>query len=523
MKKLKKIIFILSLIVLTGSATHASQLPNTAPAIFETYLATQQAANGNTLTLATTTLVDGSNVIGYQCLTIDQNTPSLEYECGTISGTTVSNIQRAIDFQVGTTTISGLALPHRRGADVKVTDYPILTYLLRMLNGMDTIPNVISYATTTATSSIAATNIPDAAYVLSQTGIASTSVQNTLLGGNNTWTGNNTFVPLLTLTGGFTANATSTLGNGAQISTGYDCGTGSLNTQVCAKAYIDAQVSAGAANANDTTKGIVQTATAIQAAAGTSIGSSGARLVLGSNIATSTSQVAQNSVVVTNTSGRIDPSFVTNTTYSFATTTTADIATTTLVGFPSANILDIGKNVRIFKTNGTFPIPLGISFIKATLVGGGGSGGQGGGGDAAGGGSGGYVSGIFNVTATTSLNILIGTAGSNSDGGESDLGGLASTTGGLQGNNSNNSVGGIGGSANMLSSQTGVFGFTGSQGLSSTASFTGIGANSPLGSGGKNTTSGTGGNASGYGAGGGGGTSGQSAGNGAPGIVIIEY
>lgn len=52
--------------------------------------------------------------------------------------------------------------------------------------------------------------------------------------------------------------------------------------------YVNSVVAAGAANASETVKGIVQLATATQAAAGTSLGSTAARLALGANLATST-------------------------------------------------------------------------------------------------------------------------------------------------------------------------------------------------------------------------------------------
>lgn len=182
MKILKKVLISLGIIALTGIA-YAATLPNAAPAIFETYVATQQASTDNTLTLNLNRLSDGSSISGYQCFTIDQNTPQLEYECGIVSGTSVTNIQRGIDFQAGTSTIANIAYPHRRGADIKITDYPILTYLLRALNGADTLNNVISYSPTAATSSIGGGNIVDAAYVQSQIGIATS----TFVGTDTDW------------------------------------------------------------------------------------------------------------------------------------------------------------------------------------------------------------------------------------------------------------------------------------------------------------------------------------------------
>lgn len=63
---------------------------------------------------------------------------------------------------------------------------------------------------------------------------------------------------------------------------------------------------AGAANASETTNGISQLATTIQAASSTSLGSTGGRLVLPASMATSSNDVAGLHVVVTQNSGKIN-------------------------------------------------------------------------------------------------------------------------------------------------------------------------------------------------------------------------
>lgn len=69
---------------------------------------------------------------------------------------------------------------------------------------------------------------------------------------------------------------------------GTDCTVGSANDEICAKAYIDSVGSSGASNANETTKGISELATSAELAAGTSIGGTGARLIIPNDRATST-------------------------------------------------------------------------------------------------------------------------------------------------------------------------------------------------------------------------------------------
>lgn len=225
MKTHFKTIAIAFLLGIAGIAL-ASTLPQSTPSTFETYLANQQSTTDTVATLANGTLRDGTTFTGYQCVTIDANTPTEEYECGTANGTSLSALSRGLDAVSGTTTNATLVFAHRRGADVKVTDYPILTILNRAANGIDTYPNVISYATTTATSTIAGANIPDAAWVLAQTA-AITSVSNsdgTLtispitgivvaslnLAHANVWTASTTFTGGLTAIFGTTTSATST-------------------------------------------------------------------------------------------------------------------------------------------------------------------------------------------------------------------------------------------------------------------------------------------------------------------------
>lgn len=154
MKILKYIIPLFLTLFISGAA-YASTIPQS-PTLFETYLANSQGSADTTATLASVTLRDGSNLSGYTCITIDANTPSLEYECGTLSGTTLTVSVRGIDAVTGFTNIASLQFAHHRGADVKITDYPVVTQLANIFRNTDSIANVISYATSVATSTIAA-------------------------------------------------------------------------------------------------------------------------------------------------------------------------------------------------------------------------------------------------------------------------------------------------------------------------------------------------------------------------------
>lgn len=199
------------------------------------------------MTLTANAIRGGGTLSGYNCFTIDEGSAQAETICGTISGTTVSSLSRGISQSTGTTTVASLQFSHRRGANVKITDFPIIQILKAQANGEDTYPNLIYYAS------------------------------------------------------------------------GTDCSVSSPGTAHCAKAYIDSVVVAGASNANETTKGISELGTQIEAASTTSTGSTGARLVIPASMATSSPGTAGLWAVITNNAGKIAQAFfdlTASTTYS---------------------------------------------------------------------------------------------------------------------------------------------------------------------------------------------------------------
>lgn len=215
------------------SQSLGSALPS-ATAVFETSLAAPITSSATTMTLTANSVRGGGSLSGYNCFTVDEGSAQAETICGTVSGTTVSTLSRGISQSTGTTTVSALQFAHRRGANVKISDFPLIQILKAQANGEDTYPNLLNY-----------TYSPD-------------------------------------------YSSAST-------------------TAIASKGYVDGVAVAGASNADDSTKGIVETATAAEAAAGTNTGSTGARLVLGANLATSTCQAAANSVLVaSSTTGKLD-------------------------------------------------------------------------------------------------------------------------------------------------------------------------------------------------------------------------
>jgi len=107
------------------------------------------------MTLVSTTTDDGTGLTSgsYYGFVIDANTASEEYVVGTASGTQIVSMLRGVSVITGNTEIAALKFEHRRGASVKIADAPVLLVLARILNGNETIPNVLTYDSSVGTSS----------------------------------------------------------------------------------------------------------------------------------------------------------------------------------------------------------------------------------------------------------------------------------------------------------------------------------------------------------------------------------
>lgn len=118
------------------------------PSLFDTSLANAVGSSDTSMTLTSGTLRDATTISGFIGFTIDSGTSIAEFCLGTISGTAVTAITRGIDPLTGVTATVSLQYAHRAGADVRITDYPALAIVARILNGDDTLPNIIKYANT---------------------------------------------------------------------------------------------------------------------------------------------------------------------------------------------------------------------------------------------------------------------------------------------------------------------------------------------------------------------------------------
>ena len=133
-------------------------------AVFESYLATGITSSATSMTLANGTDNAGNILTGYVCFTVDQGTATQEFICGTASNTSITSLQRGINTLGGTSTVAVLEFSHRRGADVKITDWPILGILSNKVTGVDGFDNRLSYNSHPCTAGSASTSICDKNY-----------------------------------------------------------------------------------------------------------------------------------------------------------------------------------------------------------------------------------------------------------------------------------------------------------------------------------------------------------------------
>jgi hypothetical protein len=138
--------FISSLFGVAPQQELGAALPS-GTAVFETSLQSRISSTDTSLTLTANSVRGGSALAGYNCFTIDEGRTDAEYVCGSVSGTSVTSLTRGIDASTGTTSNSTLKFAHRVGANVKITDFPLIQILRNQANGSDTYPTNLRYAT----------------------------------------------------------------------------------------------------------------------------------------------------------------------------------------------------------------------------------------------------------------------------------------------------------------------------------------------------------------------------------------
>lgn len=120
----------------------------TVVALFETSLASAISSTATSFTLTSAADLTGTALASSTyAFIIDEGSSSQELVIADCTGTTCANAIRGVSVVTGTTTVAALEHSHRRGASVKITDGPQLNILSRIVNGVGTFPNVLSYKT----------------------------------------------------------------------------------------------------------------------------------------------------------------------------------------------------------------------------------------------------------------------------------------------------------------------------------------------------------------------------------------
>ena len=120
-------------------------------ALFETSLASKITSTATSMTLVSGTDKDGNSISGKFGFIIDEGGSDEEFVIADCSGTTCTNMLRGISVTTGNTEITALKKEHRRGASVKITDYPLLTILQQLTSGSASFEDLLYYAETIGT------------------------------------------------------------------------------------------------------------------------------------------------------------------------------------------------------------------------------------------------------------------------------------------------------------------------------------------------------------------------------------
>lgn len=389
-------------------------------ALFETSLAAPITNTAVTMTLVSNTVRGGGTLSGYQCFTLSEGTAQTEYVCGTVTGTTVSGLERGLSPSDGVTSVSSLQFSHRRGASVKITDFPLIQRLRSQAAGSGTYEAVLQYAP--GVTPTGGSDIVDVEYVTS------------IITGTSTLSYNRIVVQ---------GTAGETLATGTIVFLQASDSRWYRADNDLRETYVDQTL--GIAQGPGTTGsailgGVLTYGLDTTQRALTPGGFVFLSATAGATSTATTSQVLGKAISATTLffdQNLIDSSVYVPTTF---TATTTFLGTTTFSG-PTLNLAS--SSIKIFGTgSSTYARPANLKHIVLEMVasggGGGGSPGSSAGQAGNGGGSGGYCKSLIpasRLSATTSLSLGPGGAGgvgtgSGFPGGLASFGGVATATGG---------------------------------------------------------------------------------------------
>ena len=135
-------------LILAGQSLDLGVLGASIPTVvadFDDSLASRITSSASSLTLTRGTVAStGASLSGLYGFRIDD-----EYMTATCVATACTIVARGLDPIDGSSSVTALKAEHRRGAVVKISNFPQLALISRMLNGQDSIPgNIYSSSTT---------------------------------------------------------------------------------------------------------------------------------------------------------------------------------------------------------------------------------------------------------------------------------------------------------------------------------------------------------------------------------------
>lgn len=110
------------------------------PIVVATYqdsLASRISSSATSFTLVRGTDKQSRNLNGFYGFVADEGTTSEEFITANCVATACTIVSRGIDVVDGETSVTALKFEHRRGASIKITNFPQLAILSRILNGQE--------------------------------------------------------------------------------------------------------------------------------------------------------------------------------------------------------------------------------------------------------------------------------------------------------------------------------------------------------------------------------------------------
>ena len=117
----------------------------TVVAVYTDSLASRITSSATTFTLVRGTDKQSRSLSGFYGFVFDEGTTSEEFATANCIATACTFVSRGIDVQDGKTEVAGNKQPHNRAATVKITNFPQLAILSRILNGQESASSTFSF------------------------------------------------------------------------------------------------------------------------------------------------------------------------------------------------------------------------------------------------------------------------------------------------------------------------------------------------------------------------------------------